>query len=269
MTFDVGFVFDDDSSIDDIEPNLDSHSRRLVLLLFDLSGSMGVSRRGVRPVDALNTQIEQWLPQVHRRAADELRNVEFAVLTFGDRAVRLHAAGRSTEFAEENPVEPWMAADQGAFMPAAQLRLDRFTAGGTTPMVSALQIAIQLGDARARTLADAGVTTGQIRTILFTDGSPNDQHLPRDAWRTVADDLAERRRQRRGQLLAFGVPHSDERILRALAGDDGYFPLRGFDFGMLLELITIASAADDPYETFRAVFDEHDADPDAVTGSAD
>ncbi|MBL7252710.1 vWA domain-containing protein [Paractinoplanes lichenicola] len=259
MTDGIGFGFEPDDDLDDFEPNEESHRRRLVLLLFDLSGSMGVTRNAVRPVDSLNTHIERWLPQVHERGADELRNVEFAVLTFGSKTVRLHAPGGRVEFGEDGAATTGQVPQDGGFMPAAKLRIDRFTAGGTTPMVSALRVALRLGDERAAALGAAGVTTGPVRLILFTDGSPNDKNLPRDAWHEVAADLAERREKRRTHLLAFGVPESDDRVLRALAGDRGYFPLSGFDFGKLLELITIASSAHDPYDGLRSLFEDEQA----------
>jgi uncharacterized protein YegL len=266
MSFDVDFVFaDDDPSIDQIEPSHDSYRRRLVLLLFDLSGSMGVTREGRRPVDELNAQIERWLPEVRQKGSGELRHVEFAVLTFGGANVRIHTPSRSIDITEDGEVEAWMCRDNGAFVPAAALQAGGFEAAGTTPMVSALRVAIALGDQRAAALAEAGVTTGQIRLVLFTDGSPNDRHLPRDAWRAVADDLAERRVRRRNQIFAFGVPGSDPRILRALAGDDGYFPLDSFDFVRLLDLILIATSADDPYVDLRAAIENNG---DEVAGSA-
>lgn len=264
---DLPFTFDSFSDdFDDVQPNRASDRRRLVLLLFDLSGSMGVSRDGVKPVQALNTQIRQWLPEVRRKGAGELRDVEFAVLTFGNGVVQLRTAGRQVQFTEDGAVEQWMAGDEGAFVPAAKLDMDDFEAGGSTPIVTALQIAIALGDQRAEFLGAAGLTTGQVRLILFTDGSPNDRHLPRDAWRGVAVDLAERRRKRRNQVFAFGVPGADARILRALASDDGYFPLEGFDFVKLLELIMIATSAENPYESLHDVMHSTDEGDGPVGG---
>lgn len=257
MSLDIDFEFaDDDPSADDIQPSADSYRRRLVLLLFDMSGSMGVSRDGRRPVDELNKHIEQWLPTIRRKGADELRHVEFAVITFGGSRVRLHTPARVVELAEDDGVEPWMSADDGVFMPAASIRAGEFTAAGMTPMISALRVAVALGDERARFLAEQGLSTGQVRLILFTDGFPNDRSLPRDAWQDVAADLARRRAQGRNQTFAFGAPGSDARILRALSGVDGFFPLDSFDFARLLELILIATSADDPYEGLRDVIDD-------------
>jgi uncharacterized protein YegL len=261
MSLDIDFEFtDDESSVDIVEPNIDSYRRRVV----DLSGSMGVTRRGRRPVDELNAQMENWLPKVREKGIDELRNVEFAIVTFGSSSVGLHTPTRTIALGEGDEVEPWMSEDDGVFMPAASLQANGFTASGMTPMISALRVALALGDQRAKFLGDQGVSTGQVRLILFTDGSPTDRSLTRDAWRDMADELAKRRTDSRNQTFAFGVPGSDARKLRALVGENGFFPLEGFDFARLLELILIATSADsDPYD---ALWDALNGPDDGAAG---
>ncbi|KUN84202.1 vWA domain-containing protein [Streptomyces griseoruber] len=246
---------------DDIDLHPGTYHRRVVILLIDVSGSMRFAEKGTRPIDELNRSLRAWLPDIRRQGEGPLRAVEFAVVTFGGDGVRAVTGDPRRPEAE-------LAEDGGVFVPAAELDLGDLTASGTTPMVEALEFALRLGDRRVEHLADRhGLQTGQVRLILFSDGAPNDE-LPADAWRSVADLIATRRRQRRLLFLAFGAPGADEEILRTLATDRGYIPLTDLDFAALLDLVLVATSADDPY---TAVWEQADwdAEGDAAEDAAE
>ncbi|MFF7971568.1 VWA domain-containing protein [Streptomyces sp. NPDC007905] len=253
-------VFDDFDDIfrgspeptDDIEFSTDTYHRRVVILLIDVSGSMRFAEQGTRPIDELNRSMRAWLPEIRKQGEGPLRAVEFAVVTFGGDGVRAVTG-------DPRRAEAELAQDGGAFVPAADLDFGDLTASGTTPMVEALEFALRLGDRRVQHLADQhGLQTGQVRLILFSDGEPNDE-LPADAWRSVADLIGARRRQRRLLFLAFGAPGADEEMLRTLATDRGYIPLTDLDFAGLLDLVLVATSAEDPY---TAVWEQAHWDPD-------
>lgn len=225
---------------DDIECNTDTYHRRVVILLIDVSGSMRFAEKGTRPIDELNRSMRAWLPEIRTQGEGPLRAVEFAVVTFGGDGVRAVTC-------DPHRPEEELAQDGGAFVAAADLAIGDLTASGTTPMVEALEFALRLGDRRVQYLADShGLQTGQVRLILFSDGEPNDE-LPVDAWRSVADLIRTRRQQRRLVFLAFGAPGADEEMLRAVATEQGYVPLSDLDFTELLDLVLVATSAEDPY----------------------
>lgn len=234
-------LFDEKAdATDDIGLNEGTYQRRVVVIVIDVSGSMGYAENGKRPIDDLNSSIESWLPEVRSQGKGPLRGVEFAVVTFGGDGVR-------TVTGDLRCPPDRLHADGGAFVPAGELEIAPLTATGTTPMVAALEFALNLGDQRVQYLAGQGLQTGQVRMILFSDGGPNDDNLPAGAWRSTADLIRTRRKQRRLLFLAFGAPGADEHVLRELAPEKGYFPLSALDFNELLNLVLVATSADDPY----------------------
>jgi uncharacterized protein YegL len=254
MTFDADFSQASDlyASLDDVVPNSASYRRRIVIVLLDLSTSMsfltGPADNRRPRIDLLNEQLRQWLPQVRRQGADSLRDVEFAVIAFSGHGVRFLTGG------EPRP-GPHGHEDGGAFVAAADLDVGKLAAHGTTPLVEAVSLALDLGAARVGYLArERQLQTGQVRIVMFTDGSPPfDRDLPADAWQAAAERVSTARSQRHIQFFTFGAPGADEAVLRAMSGDRGYFPLTGFDFAKLLDLILVASSADDPV---AAIWDE-------------
>lgn len=256
MTFNPDFSRTSDlyASLGDIQPSAATYSRRVVIMLLDVSASMsftvadrGADGRPRRRIDLLNEQLRRWLPTVREEGQGQLRDVEMAVITFSGRGLRpvTGDASRSRDRWHE---------DGGVFVRAADLDVDDLEAFGTTPMVTAINLALDLGDARTRYLASQNLQTGQVRILMFGDGGSYDKDLPIDAWRTAARRIADLRDQRRVQFFAFGPPGSDESVLRALAGDEGYVPLAEFDFEKLLDLILRATSADDPFEAIREQF---------------
>jgi uncharacterized protein YegL len=254
MTFDADFRLagDEFARLGDITPNPVSIRRRVVIVLLDLSTSMSFPAGPAdhpRPrIELLNEQLLEWLPAVRRQGADSLRDVEFAVISFSGHGVRFLTGG------EPQP-GPRSHEDGGAFIPAADLELDALEAFGTTPMLEAVNLALDLGAARVNYLArEHQLQTGQVRIVMFTDGSPYDRDLPEDEWQAVAERVRASSAQRHVQFFAFGVTVIDDTKLRAMSGDEGYFPLADFDFAKLLDLILLATSADDPFATIRDVF---------------
>ncbi len=225
-----------------------SHKRRIVVLLADVSNSMNSEVGGGRTrIEALNAQLERWVPKVQEDGrTGNLRDVEFGVITFGKGGVRVISADAGRE-----PHE-----DGGAFTAAALFTMGPFTAGGTTPIVEAIERGIQLAQARVAYVQRVHkLQTGQPRLIMFSDGAPTDDNgRPTQAWRPVADQIRSLHAARRLQFFGFGVPGVDEQVMRALAPDDGYFTLESVDFKKLLDLILIATSARDPYATLRRSF---------------
>jgi uncharacterized protein YegL len=242
-----------DSVSGDIVLNADARGRVVVIVLFDLSTSMSFPVAGIRPIDLLNKRLREWLPGIRRKGHGELRDAEFAVITFSGRGVRLITGDRSCprERAHE---------DGGAFVPAAELDFGTLEAFGTTPMVEAINFALDLGEARVRYLAGQSLETGQARILVFTDGEPYERNPQADAWPAVVARVAAARAGRRIQFFALGTPEADETALRELAGDEGYIRLAELDFDKLLDIVLVASAAPDPYKAIREKFGWEDRD---------
>jgi len=251
MTFDPDFALTSDlyESLGDVALNSATYRRRVVIVLLDLSTSMsfltGPADSRKPRIELLNEQLRQWLPEVRRQGAGSLRDVEFAVVSFSGRGVRLLTG-------PESRPGPHAHEDGGAFIAASDLDLGALEAFGTTPMVEAINLALDLGAARVSYLAqERQLQTGQVRIVMFTDGSPFDRDLPEDAWRAAAERIRTARNQRHIQFFSFGAPGADETVLRAMSGDQGYFPLTDFDFAKLLDLVLVASSADDPFAAIR------------------
>jgi uncharacterized protein YegL len=223
----------DNGEPDDIEFVTDTHRRRFVALLFDTSASMAAAQvDGERAIDVLNGRIVDWLPAVRGEGRGSLRDVEFLVISFGAGGVSV-VSGNGQASAD----------DGGAFVPAARLDLAPFAAGGATPMVEAIELALTLIEQRRQHVQTVHAQqTGGPRLILVSDGSPTDaEGNPSEEWRTLAGRLAQRRAAGRLQMLAFGVPGVDDDVMRALATDEAYFPLVELDLGKLLDLVLVAS----------------------------
>lgn len=242
-------VFEDDGSgvDDDLGFVTDTHRRRFVALLIDTSDSMRTTAvDGVPAIEALNRRIAEWLPKVRAEGGGSLRDVEFVVITFGAGGVRV-ASG------SEQPA----AGDDGAFVPAARLSVPPLGAGGATPMVEAVDLALRLLEQRRTLVQNGGQQTGAPRLILVSDGAPTDfEGNPSDDWRPLAQRLARSRKTRRTQLFAFGVPGVDDEIMRELATDDGYFKLADFDLKKLLDLVLVATAEQTDFDDVRRLFAE-------------
>ncbi|RAO16284.1 hypothetical protein ONO23_03727 [Micromonospora noduli] len=238
-------LFEEDSDGPDEIPFItDTHRRRFVALLIDTSWSMAATQsNGVRAIDALNRELARWLPNVRAEGRGPLRDVEFLVITFGAGGVGV-VSGNGTPSAE----------DDGAFVPASRLELPTLVAGGASPMVAAVDLALTLVEQRRQHVqAVHAQQTGGPRLILVSDGAPTDEEgNPTDDWRPLARRLEQWRSTRRMQLFAFGVPGVDDEVMRALATPSGYFPLDDLDLRKLLDLILVATSDHVDFERVRS-----------------
>ena len=221
--------------------------RRIAVLLADISHSMNekVAGGGTR-IDALNAKLAEWVPSVRAGGNNNLQDVEFAVITFGDGGVRVVSGTPDASPHEDN----------GAFVPASAFSMGPFKAAGVTPMVEAVELAIGIAQRRQQYLMDQhGLNSGQPRLLMFSDGRPTDHEgHPTQAWRPLADRLHAMRTGKKMYFLAFGVPGVDTLTMRALAPEGGFFELPQLDFKRLLDLILIATSASDPYTSVHEAF---------------
>lgn len=231
---DVFDLFDlEPEPVEEVDFLRDTHRRRLVALLLDTSASMAAQVDGRRPIDMLNTELATWLPKVRAEGHGNLRDVEFAVITFGAGGVQVVSGRRER------------SADDGAsFVPAAQLTLGPLAAGGATPMAEAIELALNLLEGRRRHVQTVHCQqAGQPRMIIFSDGGPTDaEGNDTGEWRHLAQRLGQWREAGRMQLYAFGVPGVDDAVMRALATDECYFRLEELDVKKLLDLVLVASS---------------------------
>ncbi|WP_320064863.1 hypothetical protein [Micromonospora sp. RTGN7] len=238
-------LFEDDTDEpDEVEFVTDTHRRRFVALLIDTSRSMAATQsNGVVAIDALNRELARWLPTLRAEGRGPLRDVEFVVVTFG-------AGGVSVVSGDGTP----SADDGGAFVPASRLELAPLVAGGATPMVEAVELALSLVEQRRRQVQTVHAQqTGGPRLILVSDGAPTDaEGNPTDDWKPLARRLEQWRSTGRMRLFAFGVPGVDDEVMRALATANGYFPLADLDLRKLLDLILVATSEHVDFEQVRS-----------------
>ncbi|MTK04224.1 VWA domain-containing protein [Micromonospora sp. CP22] len=238
-------LFQDESEEPDAIPFVtDTHRRRFVALLIDTSWSMAATQsNGMRAIDVLNQELTRWLPTVRAEGRGALRDVEFVVVTFGAGGVRV-VSGDGTA----------SAADGAAFVPASRLDLPTLTAGGATPMVAAVELALDLVEQRRQHVQTVHAQqTGGPRLILVSDGTPtDDEGNPTDDWRPLARRLEQWRSTRRLQMFAFGVPGVDDEVMRALATPSGYFALADLDLRKLLDLILVATSDHVDFDQVRS-----------------
>jgi Mg-chelatase subunit ChlD len=208
----ANFFGDGSPQFEDVSLASQLTKRNLVILAIDTSSSMNMDGGGRSRMDELNEAIQAWLPRV--RSAAELRDAEFAVITYGFEGVQV--------------VRPASAAadheDGGAFMPAPSLILKTFQAGHVTPMVAAIERGLELGRRRAEYLAAAPrhLQSGRLRFICISDGQPTDeQGNLTDAWRPLGSHLRRLREDKQLYFFAFGVAGAVAEVMSGLAGSDG------------------------------------------------
>jgi len=243
----MSFPFEDE--FDDSAPipfSTDSHRRRTVVLILDVSWSMlGQLPDGRPAIEALNAQLRQWLPAVRGEGHGLLRDTDFAVISLGKDGVRVISGSGDSSNVE----------DGGAFVPASHLALDDLTAAGASPLVEALELGLHLAEERRRYLQEVrSLQAGTPRILLVSDGKPTDEEgNPTTAWTRISTRLSVLRAARRVRVYAFGIPGCDETIMRSFAGD-GFFPLAKLDIRQLFDLILTATLAGDD-NPFQAVVD--------------
>jgi uncharacterized protein YegL len=208
-----------------------------LLLLLDVSSSM----KG-QPIDELNRALAGW-EQDLKRDEQLQRHGEIAIITFGGRQAEV-ISGSSPN------------AD-GAFEPVATWRAPKLAAGGVTPMVEAISLAIGLAVDRRTSLSERGVLSYRPNVFLITDGHPTDaQGNPSDEWQRLVPSLREAEERNRLLFFALGITGADEAVLRGLA-PEAHYKTKDIQFRQLLRLVSTSSGSalrgDDARMTFQRV----------------
>jgi uncharacterized protein YegL len=228
-----------DAGLDDFQPGIAAGPLQPLplLLLLDVSSSM----KGA-PIDELNRALAGWERDLK---GDEqlLRHGEIAIITFGGRQAKV-VSGSSSD------------AD-GAFEPVAAWRAPTLTAGGVTPMVEAISVAMNLAIDRRASLSERGILSFRPNVFLITDGQPTDaQGNPSDDWRQLIPELRAAEERNRLLFFALGIAAADEAVLRGLA-PDAYYKTQDIQFRQLLRLVSTSSGStlrgDDARMTFQRV----------------
>lgn len=207
----------------DALPIQSAKSRLLITLVVDTSQSM--AQNGA--IDQLNTALRNWRGELLRDAY--LHTVgEIALISFGkDHVVALDPAGRRPG----HMAEP--------FVPVRDFNPPRLTAAGVTPMVEAIQYALEVTGVRKEHLMADGIPMANRPLVyLVTDGVPTDSRGHRsDRWRDVAPLLRQQEQGNHLLFFAIGVPGSDEEVLRGLA-PKSYYQLDRMDFAQVMRLVS-------------------------------
>jgi uncharacterized protein YegL len=230
----------------DALPVRQARNRTLITLVVDTSASM--QQNGA--VDELNRALRRWCDEL--RSNDHLQaSGEIALITFGkDHVLAVDPSGRMAG----NSARP--------YVPLRDFNPPQLVAGGLTPMVEAIQYALEVVATRKRELTAEGIGLAYRPMVyLITDGVPTDERGQRtDRWREVAAMLRQHEAGKHLLFFAFGVRGADEDVLRGLAPNAWYL-LDNTDFTQVLRLVStsIGSArsesrdapADAIYERFQ------------------
>lgn len=165
-----------------------------VVLLLDTSGSMCGE-----PIQELNRGIAAFKEDVIKDAQASL-SVELAIVTFGG-SVQL--------------IQDFTSIDN--FNPP------QLEANSMTPMGEAIELGLDILEARKLTYKDNGILYYRPWVFLITDGAPTDY------WQSAAQLVKEAEAQRRQCFFAVGVKGADMNTLRQIAPREPMM-LNGLDF---------------------------------------
>lgn len=165
-----------------------------VVLLLDTSGSMCGE-----PIQELNRGIAAFKEDVVKDAQASL-SVELAIVTFGG-SVQL--------------IQDFTSIDN--FNPP------QLEANSMTPMGEAIELGLDILEARKLTYKDNGILYYRPWVFLITDGAPTDY------WQSAAQLVKEAEAQRRQCFFAVGVKGADMNTLRQIAPREPMM-LNGLDF---------------------------------------
>lgn len=210
-----------------------------IILLLDTSGSMGepvevVDAKGVpsevKPIDELNAELGNWAAELQGNAHLRYR-AEIAVITFGSGGVKTLDLGSG-----------------GPFTPAAQFKPPRLHAGGVTPMLEAIDDAIQLAEERKRQLDAADIDRFRPLLFMMSDGGPTDRSgnaLDSGDCETITAELAQLQETKRLAFFTVGVAGCDAELLTGLS-PNGYWEVGVGQLGQFLMLASGSAGSDDP-----------------------
>jgi uncharacterized protein YegL len=224
-------VFDDD---------VGNHAQRApVVMLMDNSQSM--RGKGIADLNAALVDMQDRL----RHDVELSSKAEICLITFGHNGV---TAWHGTE-----PAPPGVS----PFVPASRFVVPRLQAGGVTQMTEAVDLAMRVIENEKRELRQRNLSYYRPVVWCVTDGVPTDHTgHPTDDWQRLPEIIAREERQKRFAFFAAGVgdisPQGEE-VLAALAPESN-FKLEGFDFALVLELVSASAesaAHDDPIEAIK------------------
>lgn len=209
----------------DALPIQQAKSRLLITLVVDTSYSM----RTNGAIDKLNDALRNWRTEL--LADGYLTAVgEIALVSFGaDYVIAVDPSGRRAGHVDE------------PFVPVRSFDPPRLAAGGATPMVEALQYALEITGVRKEQLAGQGIPLAHRPMIwLVTDGVPTDEHGQRsDQWRDLAPLLRQQESGRHLLFYAIGVPGAEREVLTGLAPNSAY-QLDELDFMRVMRLVSVS-----------------------------
>jgi uncharacterized protein YegL len=230
----------------DALPVRQARNRTLLTLVVDTSASM----RQFNAIDELNAALLRWRDEL--RGNDHLQaSGEIALITFGKGHVMAVDPGGRISGHTSQP-----------YIPLRDFNPPPLEADGLTPMVEAIQYALEVLSVRKRELVAEGLGLAYRPMVyLITDGVPTDERGQRtDRWRDLAAVLRQHEAGKHLLFFAFGVQGADQAVLTGLAPQASYL-LHNTDFTQVLRLVStsIGSAqaelrdapADAIYERFR------------------
>jgi uncharacterized protein YegL len=233
-------------------------ARLPVVLVMDTSWSVGESGLMAEVNDAL----KGWPDQV-RENARVRRHVEFAMVTFGD----------GVDVAPLAPAHKPTRSGRTAFLQAPEVAPASLAAEGVSRVAEALELALDLCEARAAALTADSVHVYVPNVWLLTDGEPTDADgNPSDDWRTVLPRLRDMEQRNRVLFFAVGLPGARTDVLAELA-PKAHYDFREVSFADALALITLTSGelakadggtAQQRYELVRELIDELHDDSEAA-----
>jgi|tagenome__1003787_1003787.scaffolds.fasta_scaffold20772045_2 uncharacterized protein YegL len=225
----------------------DNRAQRVLLaLVLDTSHSMTVGEKITHLNDDL---VEMQKDMCH--AIDLRTKLEVALITFGDGGV-IAWRGNRPAVAGESP-----------YVPVTDLAIPKLSAGGVTPMVEALNLAMECVANRKAQLKAEAKTYYRPLIWLISDGLPTDSagNLS-DDWQVLPPKLREREEQKRFlffAVAAHGIDRKGEAVLTALAPESHYRMEGDFNFRTVLATVSASAESvqtDNPTsDIYRAVGD--------------
>ena len=189
--------------IGDAEFIENQENRCPVVLLLDTSGSMDGE-----PIKALNDGIKTFQQDV-MRDTQAMLSVETAIVTFGNGGVKT--------------VQEFVGIDQ--FTPPI------LTAGGLTPMGSAIELALDLIEDRKAIYKSHGIQYYRPWVFLITDGAPTDE------WKQAVQRVKQAETENRVLFFSVGVQGADMAKLKQISNNPPVL-LNGLDFRDLFQWLS-------------------------------
>jgi uncharacterized protein YegL len=205
----------------------DNRAQRLLLtLVLDISSSMAG-----KPIKLLNDALAG-MAQDLRHDVNLSAIAEIAIITFGNEGVTAWQGTR--------------AAPPGTspFVPARSFDAPTLQAGGVTPMVAAVERAMQCVADEKAALKRRHLQYFQPLVWLVSDGCPTDRTgVPTDNWRHLPAVIRKAEEERR--FVFFTVSPGDidaagDAVLKELA-PDAHLRLEGFEFSRMLKLVSASA----------------------------